>query len=290
MIRLQLFGSPQMTLDGVAVPLTTRKAWSIVGYLAARGGRPVGRSRLAGEIWGELDEARARAALATTLWRLKAALQQAGAPQVVGTTGDQLMLEAGPEVASDIAEFKRLAVQPSLSRDALAPEAVDLLEQATALHAGDFAEGIDEAWCLIERESLRAAVVGMLDRLVSHYAEAGEHRDVVRVGSRLLAEEPYVEHVHRAIIAALGKLGERALAARQFTECARLLRDELGLEPTDETVAVYLQILGEGMREAALPPETIDRARGGDRDARLAHALSCLREAEMTLDGLRRRS
>ncbi len=292
MIRLQLFGTPRITLDGVVVEITTRKAWSVIGYLAAHSDRPVGRSRLAGELWGDFDEARARAALATTLWRLKTALQPAGDTRLLHSLGDRLALAPG-SVESDVSAFRHLAADPRVATDVLDGEALELLETACALHSGGFLDGVDEDWCLVAREAFRSAVVSMLERLVTTYSEAQRHQDVVRVGHRLLAEEPFVEHVHRAIIVALGAMGERAIAARQFNECARMLREELGLSPAPETVDAYRRAVGEVRAPASsgtVFAVAAKRPDGRDRDDQLAYALSCLREATSTLDGLRRRN
>lgn len=294
MIRLHLFGTPFLTVDEIPVAMNSRKAWSVIGYLALNPQRPVHRSKLAGEIWSNVDEAQARASLATTLWRLKSSIREtcSSAVSLIKAGNDSLSLAHNPGIECDIAEFSACAAVAD--RSVPDHDVVAAIERICTLHHGDFLDGIDDSWCLIARESFRAKLIGLLDQLVTYYQERQRHQDVVRVGRKLLSHEPFVEHVHRAVILALGIMGERAAAARQFAECTRTLKDELGLAPLPETVETYRHAISD-----IPPPERplsldIQNSRQFDRhndsyDALVGRAISHIREVQSTLDILRRR-
>ena len=72
-LRLSVLGSPQVQSDGAPIEVDTRKATALLVYLAVTG-RPQGRDALAGLLWPEYDQERARAALRRTLSVLKKAL------------------------------------------------------------------------------------------------------------------------------------------------------------------------------------------------------------------------
>jgi len=59
--RLTLLGGFSLASpEGGEVALPTRKDRLLLAYLALAGGRPQSRSRLAGLLWGDRDEAQAR--------------------------------------------------------------------------------------------------------------------------------------------------------------------------------------------------------------------------------------
>lgn len=237
MFVARLFGMPVILRDDQQVSMPCRKAWNVLAILASAGDRPVPRSRLAGEIWPELEEDRARRALATTLWRIGKTTATAGSngAQLLRIGTGDVMLH--PATHCDLRDFRRLLAEAG--SDDPVP-----LETAAALHHSDLLPDEDNLWCNIERESLRALLISALERLLDHYSTRADHANVIRIGQRLVATEPYLEHAHRALIRALGAMGERASAARQYDACAHLLRSELGLDPMPETIAAFCEATG----------------------------------------------
>lgn len=231
-MAVKLFGVPTLMRDGVAVEMTCRKGWSVLAILAAARGRPVQRGRIAGELWPDHDEGHARRALATTLWRLS----KAATEPLVEAAGDTLWVAQG--VHCDLIEFWTLLAEADPDDPGAA------LEEAVGLQFADLLPDEDSEWCNVERENLRALLVGALDQLLAIQSARGEHRSVLATGQRLVQAEPYMEHAHRAVIRAFGALGERIAAARQFQRCAALLQRELGVAPMPETVAALREATG----------------------------------------------
>jgi len=62
-------------------------------------------------------------------------------------------------------------------------------------------------------------------------------REVVRL-------EPYRESAYRRLMRMLDRNGDRAEAVRVYLECERLLKQDLAVSPSDETVALYREIAG----------------------------------------------
>jgi DNA-binding SARP family transcriptional activator len=88
-------------------------------------------------------------------------------------------------------------------------------------------------------ETHRAVLVGIAQEL----AAAGRASEAASRYRLLIAGEPEREGWHRDLIRVLAESGERALALRQYGICRRLLRDRLGVEPSDETRRLHAQIL-----------------------------------------------
>jgi DNA-binding SARP family transcriptional activator len=56
--------------------------------------------------------------------------------------------------------------------------------------------------------------------------------------------EPYRESSYRRLMRMLDRKGDRAEAVRVYLEFGRLLKQDLGVSPSDETVALYREIAG----------------------------------------------
>jgi DNA-binding SARP family transcriptional activator len=74
-------------------------------------------------------------------------------------------------------------------------------------------------------------------------AAAGQARAAVTRYQRLLELDPEREAWHRALMQTYADAGERALALRQYHACRRLFRERLGVEPSEDTRALYAALL-----------------------------------------------
>lgn len=77
------------------------------------------------------------------------------------------------------------------------------------------------------------------------------------VARRQLALSNWDERAHRRLMLALAKMGQRNETLAQYDRCFEILQTELGVEPSDETVALYEQIV-TGIVNTMLPTEQID--------------------------------
>ena len=71
--------------------------------------------------------------------------------------------------------------------------------------------------------------------------------------TRLLTIEPASEAGHRQKMVVLARMGQRSTALQQYVACRRILSEELGVDPSPETMAIYELILS-GALEARVPP------------------------------------
>lgn len=78
-----------------------------------------------------------------------------------------------------------------------------------------------------------------LDRLLVAHLDLREYTAGIAAASRLLDMDPLREETHQHLMRLLTLSGQRGKAIEQFETCRRLLKNELGLEPTPETGALY---------------------------------------------------
>ncbi|MDX1417494.1 MAG: BTAD domain-containing putative transcriptional regulator, partial [Candidatus Promineifilaceae bacterium] len=120
---------------------------------------------------------------------------------------------------------------------------------AADLYREDFLSGFTlpdcpefDAWQFFQTESLRQALATALDRLIDRLSERTDYETAVSHARRRLALDPLHEPAHRQLMRLFAQSGQQAAALRLYDLCRRTLADELGLEPADETTALYREI------------------------------------------------
>ncbi len=240
-LEIRLFGGLKIILDDV--PLTrfmSAKVPALLAYLAVTGCAQR-RDDLAGLLWGELSDADARNNLRQAIANLRRVLE----PYLL-ITRETVELNPALPCSLDVAEFEqRLQFQAALASDARARQ----LQAATALYTGDFLAGFFvrdapafEEWMLGQRARYRELALHALHTLTQLHLDAGQYDHVISDATRLLALDAWREEAHRQLMLALARTGQRSAALAQYKRCCRLLREELDLEPSAETTALYERI------------------------------------------------
>ena len=91
-----------------------------------------------------------------------------------------------------------------------------------------------EEWVSVERERFRQLRLHALDALCEQLTSAGRFAPAIEVGMAAVAAEPLRESAHQRLIEAHLAEGNRGEAIRQYCLCRRLLRDRLGLRPSNQ--------------------------------------------------------
>lgn len=280
-LRVKLFGGFEARVGaGSPLQLPTRKARALLAFLAAHLGQSQARDKLASLLWGASSDQQARQSLRQALYWVRRAVAEAGGPtEVFGESEGVMLVPTAAEV--DVVDFQTLAADGR-------PEA---LEQAIALHRGEFLEGLageDPAfddWLRAERERLRELAIATLTRRVAQHDQAGALEPAIQCAGKLLALDPLQESVHRSLMRLYTRGGRRAAALRQYQACADSMRRELGADPEPETRTLYQELLRRDTDDASDPrraPRIVSPAPSipliGRRDE-LTRVRSVMREA-----------
>lgn len=149
------------------------------------------------------------------------------------------------QIAASISRHTDIALLDSFRSKRQLPT----LEQATQMARGEFLEGtyLDdcpefEMWLLAQRETYRNQVVSLLQTLLHHSTQAGRSNAAMEVAWQLLRLEPWCEATHRQLMTLLAQAGRHEAALRQFRLCRKILAEELDIEPSSETAALYQRI------------------------------------------------
>jgi DNA-binding SARP family transcriptional activator len=242
-LRLHVLGGLAVT-DGAAgaVPVPA-SCHAILGYLITNRRRRVSRTELAETLWFHKGGDQARRCLSTALWRLKRSTGSSP-PLLSFRSGDEVSLNwDGPiwvdSVALELRLTRLLRVEPGDLPDAQ----IRRLQRGLGLYRGDYLHGLDDDWAAPERQRLRNIYVDGLYHLSAAYAAAFKWADALEWGRRANHEEPLREDVHRLLMLAYARNGNRAKAAAQYWQCERVLDSELGVAPMPETQELHRQLL-----------------------------------------------
>lgn len=233
-LHLYVLGSLKVELDDSLVEIPRRKVLALLIYLVVRG-EPQSRDSLATLFWPEYDQKRARANLREVLWRLRQTLGDGW----LMTEGEMVGLSPDAELRLDLAEFNAR----------IATSNPHTLEEAVALYRGDFLAGFSltdspafDDWQFFQAESTRQSMSSALDRLVTEYTVSGALDQAIGHARHCLALDNLHEPAHRTLMRLYARSGRQAAALRQAEECARLLAEELGVDPEAETLALTAAI------------------------------------------------
>jgi predicted ATPase/DNA-binding SARP family transcriptional activator len=233
-VRVSLLGPFSVEVDGNPVdgPWRLRKARTLVKLLALAPGHRSHRDVLLDRLWPDLD-------LGAALNNLHQAVH--AARRVIGSShlavhDDVLELNA---VSVDVDDFVGAAAS------ALRSAAIDDLEAACALWGGPLLpEDEYEDWTRGDRDRLDALHRDVVVALAAELVGANRPHDALGLVDSVLIDAPYDERVHRVRLDALAAAGRRRDAETSYTELRRILADDLGAEPEEETVALYRRLFG----------------------------------------------
>jgi DNA-binding SARP family transcriptional activator len=221
-IRLQLLGS--FSLAAAGKPIAVGACCQRLLAMVALNGRKIRRRRAAGLLWPDADAARANANLRSVLWRLQ---QSAG--RVLEPSLSDLHLANGIEVDIHIvAAVARRVIDRSV--------AMEPGQLSAALRSNlyeDLQPEMDDNWLVAERTRHRQLRLQALEILSERFASIRWFGAAVDAGLAAVGADPFRESAHQALIQAYLAEGNQHDACQQFRVYQRVVRDELGLEPSE---------------------------------------------------------
>jgi len=258
-------GPLEITLDGEPVTqFRSSKVRALLAYLVVEGDRTHRRELLATLLWPDWPDREARRNLRHVLSNLRTAVGDRRAirdrppsgdhgtqPPFLLITRDTIQLNPSSDVWADVTAFRSL-----LDLAASSGPDMEQLEETVALYRGPFLEGFSlkgcpsfDDWSLLTREKLHRQILTALHQLAEQHERQGELEKACEAARRLVDLDPWQEEARRRLMRLLALSGQRSAALAQYEACRRTLRDELGVEPAEETKA-----LDERIRDGAHLP------------------------------------
>jgi len=249
--RVRVYVTGRLTVEHGDAHLTAsslpgRQGRLALVYLVLARTRPVPRDELAGAVWSDAPPRSVDGALSAVVSKLRAGLSglELDGGQVLATAAGcyELRLPAGAavdvETAANSLDRAEGALRAGDLRGAWSDATV-----ATAILRRPLLPGDDAPWLTARRADLRDRLLRAYDCLVEVWLRRGDTTLAIALARDALAIAPFRESGHRRLMRALAAAGDRAEALRVYEQCRVLLRDELGVDPSAETQAVYSELL-----------------------------------------------
>jgi predicted ATPase len=260
-VQVVLLGTCGVSAGGRTVAgaaLGGRRARVVLAALALADGA-LAADQLAAAVWGERPPASWPVALRGVVRALRTALGPVGGDgqRVVVTTPAGYTLAAGTTV--DVKQAAAAARAASaLLADGRYSAALEAAEPAAAVRGAQLLAEEDATWLAPHRAAVDEIARDALLVVAAAASALRDHARAVAAARRAVAAYPLDERAHRTLIRALDQAGDRAGAVQAYEQCRTVLGDELGIDPSAETVAAYLAALQDqfGSAVARVPAPT----------------------------------
>jgi DNA-binding SARP family transcriptional activator len=248
-LRVYLAGQLGIELDGRFLgggDMPLRQGRLAFAYLACERERALTREELSEAIWGDLLAAAWESGLTALISKLRAAFGRIGldgrAVLVTTDGGYWMRLQPGSWVDLEIARHSLHNAESAAAAGSFNIAYGDAVVATTILRR-PFLEGNDEPWIRSRRRILHAQRVRALDCLVDALAWNSELTLALTHADEVIELEPYRERGYQRLMRLHSQLGDRAEALRVFERCRTLLSEELGVDPSPETMLVHRELL-----------------------------------------------
>jgi oligopeptide transport system substrate-binding protein len=258
-LKLSFLGAAHIVHNGEPLELDTRKNIALLAYLGVTAESHT-REALITLLWPELEPSRARAVLRRNLSILKKSLS--GEWLVVER--EMVGLERRPDLWLDTFQFQQLQKSWQIHEHTemqTCPACLEDLSAAAAIYRGDFMAGFSlrdsatfDEWQFYQTEGFRQEFAAVLEKLVRGYCTQERYKDALPHAQNWLSLDPLNEPAQRGLMQLYTWLGQRSAAIRQYKECERVLKDELGVNPEEETIQLFKRIKGG---QELPPPEDL---------------------------------
>jgi DNA-binding SARP family transcriptional activator len=228
-----------------------RKARLLFVMLAVHRGCDIARERIFDHLWPDMTEEQARNNFYVAWSTMKSALTggagRSGACPFVQSRRGRCRIDSR-FVSLDIDEFEQLVHG---CRDAMrGGEMGALLEGLTRLdqvYRGDLLPGdLYDDWFVDMRERCRLDFLDTMAQGALSLAEHGRVREALGFARRALHQDPTREDLYQIEMHCQALSGQRTAAMDTFMRCRRRLAEDLGLDPSAQTRAMYQQLLSSG--------------------------------------------
>jgi DNA-binding SARP family transcriptional activator len=262
-LRIQLFEKfcvrrNEQVLDG----FDARKVQELFCYLLLHRDHSLPRETLASILWPETTTVQSKKNLRQALWQLQSALGSQNEQlndRILLVEQDWVQLNSEANLWLDVAVFEQAYnLAQKIPGQQLDSSTAQLLLDTVQLYQGPLLEGWYQDWCLLERERLQSMYLAMLDKLMSYCEVQHDYETGLLYGMRIMCYDRARERTHRRMMRLYYLLGDRAEALRQYERCAAALEEELGINPSKSTTAIYRQIQADQLDEPTPTPVDVD--------------------------------
>jgi DNA-binding SARP family transcriptional activator len=241
-LRVSVLGPILLSHGDTELPAGPPKQRALLAALVLRRGAAASVPELIDEIWGEEAPPSARAVIRQYVHGLRRVLDGSSG-LTINSSERGYVAEVGAGVL-DLGLFEDLVAQADQARATgdLAT-AADRLQEALRLWRGQALAGVPGPGAGWWRPALAQQRLSALTARAELELDLGRHREIQPELQALVLTHPLNEHLRHLLMTALYRCGRQADAMATYQECAKLLADELGVNPSPALHDFYLRLV-----------------------------------------------
>ena len=228
-LLFNLFDNPMVKNNETQLFFPYRKAEGLLYYLIIN--HQATRDELVNLFWGELDESTAKKNLRNALYNIR---QCVGAEVLISPKKSIIMLNPAIDIHCDVYEFNKGGAG------------------AVKHYKGPFlkgfslkdAEGFQE-WLTLQRETYKESYVKHLYNEVYDAKKKNIGHIIDEYSLKIIEVDEYDERAYRLLMNYYGEIGLFNKAIKLYEKLYRLLDQELGIKPEEQTNLLYKEILAK---------------------------------------------
>ncbi len=229
------FGSMRVVRNGYEIKLSdwqTREAKELFFFLLQS--PPISKEKIGLVFWPDITPARLKMRFKINIYRIR---------QVLGQ--DSILFEGGRYRFNKALNYKwdRELFDVLILDARNSSDRLSLLNQALALVHGSYMADVDTNWATSDRYKYQEICYEAMVELAEAYLQEGQIAECLRLAKQILETDPFVEAGHRLLIQAYAALDDQANMTRYYREYIKILRNELGIEPSPNFISIYTGLM-----------------------------------------------
>ncbi|MBU1661813.1 MAG: tetratricopeptide repeat protein [Chloroflexi bacterium] len=273
-LNINCLGAFQATWDGEPLAFDTGKARALLAYLALESSFPQQRTRLAGLLWSDMPEERALHNLRQALSGLRKTLRDDGnTTPILLIQRDTVQINPESDLWLDVTAFEQklsaaLRHYQHCPGDGRTDRWTDCrlnlrqLQQAVNLFRGPFLDQmylngspLFDEWASLKREALNQRMIEALSIMAELHERRGELAQARQFASQIVALAPWDETAQVQMMRLLAVEGHWSAAQTQYRHLRCYLQEQIGVEPSAETVTLFETIRRSAAQNTPLPAQ-----------------------------------
>lgn len=246
--RVRLFGGLDVVLGDRVIgerDWKKRKARLMFAMLVAQRGRELPRDQILEHLWGDMSDENARNNFYVAWSAMKSALvgKATSCPYLENAGGRCRIVPDA--LRSDIDEFEEALAEARIAEaNSDARSALEGYGRLLTVYRGDLLPAdVYDDWFLPLRDRYRLEFVDAMLRATQILLDQDDPCEALVYARRALGVDPLREDLYQMALKCHIVAGQRSNAIDTFIQCKTKLVDDLGLDPSAETMALYQEIL-----------------------------------------------
>lgn len=244
-LQVQFFGKFSMHFENQNIEnLFSKRTKSLLAFLLYNCKKPISRDKLAELFWPY--HATAKNNLNVAIHSIRKIFNNL-LPDIpiIKLENDCYVFTPNIIIQTDTDRIEQLYRNAKAIRNNVnSTNAIGDFQSVIAYYKGDFLEGIYDAWTEKKRDHYREIYLFSLHQLSNIYFHLEQFFEAIKYNKMMLEKDACMEEVHRKLMICYHRLNRNIKVIRQFQKCKKALVTEMGIAPSQKTVALLEELRG----------------------------------------------